>query len=198
MRRLFLLAASLIAAVGLSLSSAPAFAAGPYPPPPAGPTVTCAIGVTVQMTFTGFRPGTGVSFFINGTQEGSGTAAADGTVTVTVTCSDPHIANNGGTPIAAVFGNNSNNAVGTGPAGQALTVAGTVIIPNSATTPTTTVLSGTSGTSGTGSSSGSSSSGSSLAFTGADIAATVIGGLALIAMGLGLVTFTRRRRHSHI
>jgi hypothetical protein len=201
MRKLFLLVAAAAVALTLSFSSGAAFAATAYPPP-VTQTVTCGIGQTCVITFSGFAPGTTVAFFVNGISAGPGTnrvADVNGQVTCTVTITDPHVSANGGPPIAVPFGNVIITAVGLAPGGAPITVPATLFIPGgSSTTPTTTVLSsGTSGSSGSSSSSGSGSSGS-LAFTGADIAATVVGGLALMGLGLGLVTFTRKRRHSHI
>lgn len=196
MRRLFLLVAAAAVALTLSFSSGAAFAATAYPPP-VTQTVTCGIGNTCVIVFSGFAPGTTVAFFVNGISAGPGTdriADANGQVTCTITVTDPHVSANGGPPIAVPFGNVIITAVGLAPGGAPITVPATVFIPGgSSTTPTTTVLSSTGGSS----SSGSGSSGS-LAFTGADIAATVVGGLALMGLGLGLVTFTRKRRHSHI
>jgi hypothetical protein len=195
MRRLFLLVAAAAVALTLSFSSGAAFAANPYPPP-VTQTVTCGIGNTCVIVFSGFAPGTTVAFFVNGISAGPGTdrvADANGQVTCVITVTDPHVSANGGPPIAVPFGNVIITAVGLAPGGGPITVPATVFIPGgSSTTPTTTVLSATGG------GSSSSGSGGSLAFTGADIAATVVGGAALIALGLGLLTFTRRRRHTHI
>ena len=83
---------------------------------------------------------------------------------------------NGSTPVATTYGANTVTLANTsGGAGGTVNVN----IPNA----TTSAL----GTSGSG------SSGGSLAFTGADLLALIVGALFLLAMGTLLVVSTRRR-----
>lgn len=144
-----------------------------------GATVTIVIGngATV-ISVAGFAAGSTATITIDGQVVSLKIIAnAQGELLVTFTITDPHIVINGSTPIVANTGANSVTLSGTGPSGNVITKTFTVNIPATAATTT------------------SSSSSSSLAFTGADIAATVVGGLALIAMGTLLVVLTRRRAH---
>ena len=194
LRRLFgfsrigLLAGALLLGAGLSVAvpMATSDLAGAqttgYPPPAGatlvtnGATVTCAIGQTCTYTMGGFPPGASVTITVNGTPAATVTADANGFVTFTVSVSDPHISVNGGPLIAVPFGSNAFTLSGGG-----VTQSFTLVIPGS-TTPTTAATSAASGTSSR-----------ALAFTGADIAATVVGGLAMLAVGVLLVFATRRR-----
>ena len=105
-----------------------------------------------------------------------------GNVTLTnVVTGDPYLSVNGSKPVLTKYGTDlasSNTVTLTNASGGA---GGTeyVIIPNIVTAAL-----------GSGSSGGS---GGTLAFTGADLLALIVGGLFLLAMGTLLVVFTRRR-----
>lgn len=163
-----------------------------YPPPTGstvvtnGASVTCAVGQTCTYSMGGFPPGASVTISVNGTPAAVVTADANGFVTFTVTVSDPHISINGGPAISVPAGANTISL-----SGGAVTQSFTLNVVSS-TTPTT-AATGAAGGSGGSSSTGSARSTGALAFTGADIAATVVGGLALLAVGTVLVVATRRR-----
>jgi hypothetical protein len=193
MRRLMAFGAAAVVGAVLFMG-APAYAATGYPPPTTTPggapttlAATCPVGSTCTISFAGFAPGTPFQIFVNGQLAASGTVGPTGTITVTLTITDPHISVNGGPLIAVPFGTSTITAVGTGLSGGALTVASTVNITPAAGTST-----GVAGTTSTGGS--SSSSGGSLAFTGAQIGMMVGGGLLLLVAGTGLVLVTRQRR----
>jgi len=95
------------------------------------------------------------------------------TVTLTIAASDPHLSVNGSTPEPTTYGSNTVTLANTA-GGDGATVD--VNIPNA-----TTAALGTGGSSG------------SLAFTGAELLALIIGALFLLATGTLLVVFTRRR-----
>lgn len=147
---------------------------------PNGGTETISIGETDTVTITGGIPGATYAISIDGTSTGlSITADGSGNATITISVTDPHISVDGSTPDPAVVG--SNTILLATPSGATLTDV--VVIPAS-----TTAAAGSSGSGGT-----VATSSGSLAFTGADIAATVVGGIALLAVGTLLVVFTRRR-----
>jgi hypothetical protein len=100
-------------------------------------------------------------------------ADSTGTVTLTIAASDPHLSVNGSTPEPTTYGSNTVTLANTA-GGDGATVD--VNIPNA-----TTAALGTGGSSG------------SLAFTGAELLALIIGALFLLATGTLLVVFTRRR-----
>jgi hypothetical protein len=146
-----------------------------------GGTITDTIqtvGDTFDFTFCGFEPGSAVTESINGTVVKTISAdttppdatSLDGCISDSGTVSDPHLTLSGASPVAISYGNNSITASGVSPSGEA--VNSTLIVPVSAS---------------------SSSSSSGLAFTGADIMAMVIGGIALVALGFLILTFVRRR-----
>jgi hypothetical protein len=148
-----------------------------------GSTVTITVGGTTSVSLGGFAPGsTMTSVTINGVVVTVSLAAdASGNLIFAIVVTDPHISINGSAPIPAVVGNNSITLTGTQPDGTTVTKTILVSIPTAGTTAAGTSSNGSSGT---------------LAFTGADIAATVVGGLALLAAGTLLVIFTRRRAGS--
>lgn len=152
-----------------------------------GGTVTIAVGQSLTVRLTGCAPGTAFSVRINGVLANvTVTSDGSGDITLVIAVTDPHISVNGSNPVLSVFG--SNSVVLTPTSGPASTV--NVIIPSSATAAAT----GSSSAKSSGSSGSTvASSSGSLAFTGADIAATVVGGIALLAVGTLLVVFTRRR-----
>jgi hypothetical protein len=185
---------AVVIAGGLGLAlSAPAGAAG-YPGTttvtlPGGPTspgggsgapctatVTIAVGHTSVVVLTGCTASSTFSLTVAGVATGiTVNSDASGNVTLTNVVSDPHLSVNGSTPEPSVYG--SNTVVLTNASGGAGGTE-TVITPNASTAAL---------------GSGNSGSGGTLAFTGADILATVLGGLFLLAVGTLLVIFTRRR-----
>jgi hypothetical protein len=152
-----------------------------YPGPITG-SITETIGATFAGTWCNFAPGTTVTFSVNGSPDGTATADAKGCVTFSVSVTDPHLAVNGGTPIAAVFGANSVSGTGAAAGGGSVTNTETVTIVQTASPSTA----------------GASTSSSGLAFTGADVMALVIGALALMALGFLVLTFSRRRRTASV
>jgi hypothetical protein len=137
--------------------------------------ITQAVGSTFTETACGFAPPPPtnvVTLTIDGGTLGSTTedAGSDGCITFTGTVTDPHLSVDGGTPVEVAYGNSTVTASGVGPTGATVTATFTVPIAAAA------------------------APASPLAFTGADIMAMVIGGLALVALGFLVVTFARRRK----
>jgi hypothetical protein len=130
------------------------------------------IGNTFTVTLCGFAPGATVTLAVNGTVDASVVAGSGGCVTLTGVVSDPHIAVNGGTPVAVGLGANAITATGISAGGGTQTDTADLTVVTTAAAAATP---------------------SGLAFTGADIMAVVIGGLALIALGFLVLTFARRR-----
>jgi hypothetical protein len=139
--------------------------------------VTTAVGNTSVVVLSGCTPNSTYSITVVGVVTGL-TVNSDGSGTVTLTnaVSDPHLSVNGSTPEPSVYGSNTvtltNTKGGSGGAEY-------VIIPNA-----TTAAIGSGGTNG---------SSGTLAFTGADLLALIVGALFLLLMGTLLVVFTRRR-----
>jgi hypothetical protein len=135
---------------------------------------TLPVGQGRTYLVTNLKGGTSVVFSVNGLPGGSAIVLPDGTVVFTITVLDPHISVNGGPAIPASYG--SNNVVLTGTLANGLPYSNsqTVIIPNT----------------------GLAKNAGGLAFTGTEIAAMTIGGLALVAAGGSLVLVARRRRHN--
>jgi hypothetical protein len=134
-------------------------------------TVSVGGSATVTDSCT-FAPGTTITITLNGAAYSTATAPASGVFTETFTATDPHIAMNGGPAVETAFGaTNTFVATGTNASGASNVATTLVTIPAAAST----------------------TSSSSLAFTGTDLAATVVGGAALLAMGFALVMFARRR-----
>lgn len=187
MRRAAVVASGFMIGIALSATSfATAGASTGYPPPPAtigSGATTATVGQTVTFTACGFKPGSTVTVSSGG---GTMTANASGCVTVTVKVSDPHISVNGGPLVAVNYGPNTIVLTGVNPVGAPFTFTETITIastaPAAVTQPASAVPSSTTSSSG-------------LAFTGADIAYTTIGGLLLIGAGtaLGIVVSRRRR-----
>jgi hypothetical protein len=166
----------------LGMPSAVAGAASAYPPPTITPT-SCSfsqvvdVGTSYTTTATcTFEPGTPIIITLNGVAYSTAVAPASGIFTwVVVVTGDPDIALSGDPAVAAAFGATETFvASGTNPAGATNTATAIITIPTSA------AVSSTSTT-------------APLAFTGADIAATVFGGVALLIMGIALTVFARRR-----
>ena len=130
--------------------------------------VNQTVGSTFTITACGYANGSTVTIVVNGTADATVTAEG-GCVSFTGVVTDPHLAIDGGTPISVAYGDSTVTAVGVGPLGGTITDAVTVpIVETTSPAP--------------------------IAFTGADIAGMVLGGLALIALGVGTVIFSRRRR----
>ncbi len=159
---------------------APAGAASGYPPP-SNLNTSCSFSqvidvggsATVNATCT-FAPGSTITISYNGAAYATATAPASGVFTEVFTvASDPTVSLNGGPAEAATFGATETFvASGTNPSGGTNVVTTYVTIPTAAAT---------------------ASSTGALAFTGADIAATVGAGVALLAMGFAMVMLARRR-----
>ena len=204
----FGLAGALVGAFGLALS-ATAGADSPYPgtttvtTPPGGTTspggsssgscastVTVPSGNTTVVVLTGCTASSTFSITIAGVASGV-TVNSDpsGNITLTnVVTGDPFLSVNGSKPIPTKYGTDlaSSNPVTLTNASGAPGGTENVIIPNIVT-----AALGTAGSSGTGGSAGT------LAFTGADLLALIVGALFLLAMGTLLVVFTRRRASRH-
>jgi hypothetical protein len=148
-----------------------------YPPPVVSAT-SCSVtqSVSVGSTFTSnatctFAPGSAITVTLNGAFYETLTAPATGILTFVIVVTDPHISMNGGPTDAASFGASETFiATGTNAAGATNSATAVIVIPAAV-------------------------AGTGLAFTGADLAATFIGGAALLLMG-ALVTLYARRRAS--
>jgi hypothetical protein len=145
---------------------------------PCASSVTVVSGTTVVVTLTGCPPNSAFSISIAGVSTGIAvTSDASGTITLTnVASGDPFLSVNGSTPVSTKYGPNTvtlTNLAG-GAGGTEI-----VTIPN--------VLTAALSTGGSGGSSGT------LAFTGADLLALVVGAVFLLGTGTLLVVFTRRR-----
>jgi hypothetical protein len=171
--------------------AAPSSAASGYPPPTV-PNTSCsasealAVGssVTVRVTCL-FAANATVTVTANGGAYNSGTADGSGVFTEVIVVSDPHVALNGGPAVATqVGGTTTFVATGPNPSGGTNTATTLVTVPAAA---------GTGASTASGSGSGAGSASGSLAFTGADLAAAVIAGLSLLAMGTMIVLYARRR-----
>jgi hypothetical protein len=173
--------------VSLLALSGPAGAATGYPPS-TGNNTTCSFStsvnvltsITVTVTCT-FAPGSTITITFDGVAYLTATAPPSGVFIETFTATDPHLALNGGTPIETAYGAvNTIVATGTNSAGGTNTATTLVtVVPPAAAAPTPV-----------------SATAQPFAYTGADILATVIGGLALIALGFLFVVVTRRRKAS--
>ncbi len=171
--------------------AAPSAAASGYPPPTV-PNTSCsasealAVGssVTIRVTCL-FAANASVTVTANGGAYNTGTADGSGVFTEVIVVSDPHVALNGGAAVAtAVGGTTTFVATGPNPSGGTNTATTLVTVP---------AAGGTGASTASASGSGSGAGSGSLAFTGADLAAAVIGGLSLLAMGTLIVLYARRR-----
>jgi hypothetical protein len=177
------LAAALGASGLLFATSAAAGAAGSTSPTPTSSScsasTTLTVGstpqsVTLQNTCP-FAPNSSVTVAFQGSTVASLTADSTGTISLGVVATDPTLAFNGGTAQTAVYGTNTVTASGTNASGGTNTATFLIDLQQASST-----------SSGTGGSGG-------LAFTGADLAALIAAALALILLGTGVVTYTRRR-----
>jgi hypothetical protein len=173
--------------VSLFALSGPAGAAPPGYPPSTGSNTSCSVSVsvvlrttiTVTVTCT-FAPGKTITITLNGAPYSTATAPASGVLIETFTATDPHISLNGGPAVATSYDAvNTFVATGANPSGGTNTATTLVTIPSPAAAAAPT-----------------SATAQPFAFSGADIAAMTIGGLALIALGFVFVVFSRRRKAS--
>jgi hypothetical protein len=199
--RVFKLAAIIgIATIGVLGPQGAAGAQSGYPGPTTTTTTTPAEvtvqanGTTTTATVTvgpggsevvtanvcGYAPASSVTVTVDGTVVYVSTADSSGCLFLTITISDPSISINGSPAVTIPYGTAAIAASGVSPSGAAVT--DTVDVPVASPTAVVTSAPPT------------SSSSSGLAFTGADIMAMVVAGLALIALGFLVLTFSRRRR----
>jgi hypothetical protein len=156
-------------------SGAPAGATYPPPTIPTSCSNSQSVSVGASATVTAsctFAPGSTITITLNGAAYSTATAPASGVFTETFTATDPHIALNGGPAVETAFGA-TNTFVASGVNADGASNVSTTLVTIPAT--------------------GTTTSSSPLAFTGADLAAVVVGGALLLAMGFALVMFARRR-----
>jgi hypothetical protein len=194
MRKLLLAGPIVGIAAGFAVAT-PAFAATPAVPTTYAPTTTTttqpsgtqvvANGSTVSVSGSGiatiacapgtFAAGTTVSIFVNGVFYGTTTANADGSVTLNIVITDPHVSVNGGAAVPISGSSFSLSTSGAANSGATATFAATVLIPTQFQTTAAVTQTPT------------------LAFTGLDVAGLVGGAVILLGAGTALVLFTRRR-----
>jgi hypothetical protein len=183
-----------ITAAGLTLASATgAGASGSGSPPVAQVPTSCSTSSTVTVQSSNspqtvslgetcaFTPNSAVTVTYGGTVVASPTADSNGLITLAVTATDPSLSIDGSAPQSAVYGTNTITASGTNASGATNTATFLVDLVQ-ASSPTTAA---------------STTSSGGLAFTGADLAALIGAALILILLGVGVVTFTRRRAANH-
>ena len=184
--------------VSLCAVSGPAGAIGGETPPPIGTSCSFAesmgVGSVISVSVTcNFDPGSTITITLNGAAYGTATAPATGTFVETFAATaGPSVSLNGGPAVATTYGAvNTFVASGTNP-GAGTNVATTLVT----ITPAGVVSSPATATPGTATATASATpvTSSGLAFTGADIAAMVIGGLGLVAIGVVIVISSRRRK----
>lgn len=137
------------------------------------------VGQTITFTLCGpFAPGAMVTLTLDGQAVGSKQAAANGTVVMVVTITKQNEASINDPVLAAIVcGTNTATATGTNAAGATVTASGTFNL-NCTAAPTTTTTNG------------------GLALTGANILKALLVAVALIGLGVLLVTAQRRRRRT--
>jgi hypothetical protein len=179
--------AVILGAVGLLLTaSGVAGASGSSSPtPPSSTTCSTSSTLTVKQNAApvsaslgetcAFAPNSQVTLAYAGSQLTPVTTDSSGLISLAISAKDPEISINGGAYQSAVYGLNTITASGTNPAGGANTATFVIDLV------TVSVATSASSTSG------------GLAFTGADLAAMVIGGLILVALGTAAVAYARRR-----
>lgn len=181
MRKMLLWGGALVAAgfLALSIPSAAGAATG-YPPTTGSGSATVTLGSSTTATACGFTPGSTVSISVNGASYGSATAGSTGCVSLTIGTQSANgviqLNVDGGSFVTGRCGANSVVLTGSQTftltvniVGGACTAAVVTPAPPAAAPP------------------------SGLAFTGADIAMTTIGGLLLIGAGSVLLVALRRR-----
>lgn len=175
--------AAAFAAMLLFVAATPSNAASSGYPPPTTSAVNTSCTASVVLAANGtlsyrvtclFAPNAAVSLTVNGAAYGNGTADSTGVFTeVFVTSGDPEITVNGGAEVSAAYGA-TTTIVATGPNSSGGTNTATTLVSVPAPAATT-------------------ASTGALAFTGADLAAAIVGGLALLSMGTLMVMYARRR-----
>jgi hypothetical protein len=135
---------------------------------------TVNVGGTFGGSVCGYSPGSVVTFDVDGTADATASAGSDGCAVFTGHATDPHLSILGGAPISVTYGSNEIGATGSSSNGGLQT--DTVMVPLAATASDVATVSS-----------------SGLAFTGEDIMAMVILGMALVAFGFLVLTFARRR-----
>lgn len=192
--------ATVLGAAGLLLAiGAPAGADGGSTSPPAGSVPTsCSTSATLNVGPSGqpvsvtlsntcaFTPNSPVSVSFNGAVVANVTADSSGLITLSFDGKATAIAVDGGTYQQAVWGVNTFTASGTNTSGAANTADFLIDLEHNVTAASAITPPGT----GLASSSGAAGG---LAFTGADLAALIAAGLALIFLGSAIVLYTRRR-----
>jgi hypothetical protein len=204
--------------VPIGLVAPPAGAAG-YPPPLTN--TTCSDNAVIPLGQSGsvtlsspFAPGSAVNLTLNGAAYSTVVApATTGIETLNFISTLPSDLSINSGPTDSVGAASTVVATGTNSTGGTNTCTVLLSDPSSTSTTPTTAPSTTGTTIGTGSGSNGSGSGSNgsgsttpttitkaaakssgtLAFTGADILATIVGGLVLLAVGILLVIYARRR-----
>jgi hypothetical protein len=139
-----------------------------YPGPVTAASTTSSITVVVHVGGSVTASACG---FTPGAATSEGTAGADGCVNFPINGYPLSLSVNGGPKVAAIYGLNAGvvTVTGPGPSGDNSVIVNVDLVPAVATASTP------------------------IAFTGADITATIIGGLGLIAMGFLIIVFVRRR-----
>ena len=184
-------------------------------------SVVIPISTSATITFScAFAPGSVASVDLNGSAYGTFTAdLTSGLLTLVLAATDPHLSIDGGAMVSADLNPNTITATGLNSSGGTNTATALVQITAAGGSLSTSNNGGGTGNnnggavngngtgsnnSGTGTSGGTptaaattakttGTSGGSLAFTGADILATIIAALILLALGTLLVVFARRR-----
>jgi hypothetical protein len=195
----------------------PSAGADPGYPPPTLPGTTCSTTGSVVIPLLGtetitltascdFAPSSLVTITINGASGAAFTIVAplSGILALILAfLGDPHMTVDGGNSTAISYGTNTIVATGLNPQGGTntatfvvdVTQAGASLNPNgSGNTGTTTAAKTGTTTSASGTGTTGASTGSGLAMTGADIALLVLAALVLLALGLLMVRYARRRR----
>jgi hypothetical protein len=190
----------LLVLVGTLMAASPLVAraaTGGYPPPVPVDThcsvaASVAVGSTVTVGLsTPFAGGAAVTLTLNGVADGSVNAPANGLLSLSLVVTDPpHLSINGQKEQPINSGTNVITATGSSPTGSTNTC--TVQLQVAGNTPALAA-------SGASSSGPARSMGAAmnfpvtLAFTGAETAALLLAGLVLVAFGLVLVVYGRRR-----
>ena len=97
-----------------------------------GGTAPAGVGDASTYAVSGFAGGTQVEIFVNGISAGTAPVASDGSVSLSVVWSDPHVSINGGPLIEVAWGPVSIGVSGTGTDGTARSVAGGFLLSETA------------------------------------------------------------------
>jgi hypothetical protein len=184
------------AAAMLMAFGAPAGADGGSTSPPAGSVPTsCSTSSTLNVGPSGqpaqvtlgetcaYTPNSAVTVTFNGAVVAHATANSSGLVTLIFDGKDAAIAVDNGTYTPTTYGVNTFVASGTNASGASNTADFLIDLEHIVTAASAVTPPSISSSSATG----------ALAFTGADLAALVAAGLALVLLGGGIVLYTRRR-----